>query len=421
MCKNKVMFIGAKGEVVMIRDKTLQGVKFPRKTFWNVEYFKSNDLYFWMEAIEAIHSNGRATVSGRGEMILLSSYSYLGLINHPKINNAAKLAIEKYGTATNGVRFLAGTIPLHDQLESKIAEFKKAESAITFSSGYTANLSAISSLLRRGDTVIGDKLNHASITEGCYLSQATYVRFQHNDMPDLEKCLKGTNPNGLKLVVVDAVFSMDGDIINLPEVSTLCRKYNAYLMVDEAHSIGVLGQTGHGIEEHFGLPGDTVDVKMGTFSKAIPSVGGYVAGNKKLIRSLKHEGRSFIFSAAPTPPSVAAALAALEVIEEEPERIQKLLKDYTYFANKLRMYGFNLLNTQTPIIPIICGTNEKAVQLSRYCMDRKIFVHAIFPPVVPRHTSRLRVTITANNTIEDLDYCAETLKEGALVLGILSN
>jgi 8-amino-7-oxononanoate synthase len=269
-------------------------------------------------------------------MLMLGGYSYLGLNAHPAINEAARLAIDTYGTGTHGVRLLSGTLQLHRQLEAKVAAFKNTEAAAAFSSGYFANVSTIASLVGKNDTVICDKLDHASIIDGCLLSGAKFLRFRHNDMGHLEACLKKKANSGRKFVIVDAVFSMDGDIINLPEVSRLCQQYGTALMVDEAHSIGVLGSTGHGIEEHFGLPLDSVDIKMGTFSKAIPSVGGYIAGSKKLCDYLCHQARGFIYSGALPPPSAAAALVSLEIIEQEPSRVKKLHANTKFFSELLR-------------------------------------------------------------------------------------
>jgi glycine C-acetyltransferase len=363
--------------------------------------------------------NGHVMVENHGDMIMLGGYSYLGLIGHPKINAAAKAAVEEFGTGTYGVRLLAGSLTLHNKLETRIARFKQTDAAVTFSSGYVTNVATVSALLRRGDTVISDKLNHASIVDGCMLSMATHVRFRHNDMDHLERRLREANPDGRKLVVADAVFSMDGDIINLPAVHRLCRKYGAYLMIDEAHSLGVLGETGHGIEEHFGMPSDTIDIKMGTLSKTIPSAGGYVAGNHELINFLKHEGRAFIFSAALPPASAAAALAAFDVIEEEPERITKVQENFTRFAAKLRQAGFDLLFTETAVVPVICGSTEKAGTLARYCRDNGIFVQAVISPVVPEGLARLRACVSAAHTPEDIDYCANTIIEGGRKLGII--
>ncbi|MFW6067960.1 MAG: aminotransferase class I/II-fold pyridoxal phosphate-dependent enzyme [Chloroflexota bacterium] len=388
---------------------------------WDVDYYKEQNLYFYLEETEEILPHGRVRVAGHGEMIMLGSYSYLGLIGHPAIDRAAKEAVDQYGTGTHGVRLLAGTLKIHNELEERLAQFKRADGAITFSSGYVANLATISALLRRGDVVLCDKLNHASIVDGCLLSQAVFRRFRHNDMEHLEKRLRETQDADRVLVIVDAVFSMDGDVINLPEVSRLCEEYGAYLMVDEAHSIGVLGQTGHGIEEHFGLPDDAVDIKMGTLSKTIPSAGGYVAGNHELIKFLKHEARGFVFSAALPPASAAAACAALDVIESEPERVENLQRNYNHFRSALQAAGFDLLNTETAILPVMCYDIERAVTLGRYCQERGIFVQAVIAPVVPDGQSRLRATVSASHRIEDLDYCVETLVAGAREIGGILN
>jgi glycine C-acetyltransferase len=238
-------------------------------------------------------------------------------------------------------------------------------------------------------------------------------------MEHLEQLLVQANPGVNKMVVVDAVFSMDGDIVNLPEVSQLCRRYGAILMVDEAHSLGVIGRTGHGIEEHFDLPSDAVDVKMGTLSKAIPSVGGYIAGSAKLIELLKHQARGFIFSAALPPAQTAAALAAFDVIEEEPQRIGLLQRNMSYFKNHLHKMGFNTLNTETAIIPIICGEEEKAWIMAKYCQDKGLFIQGIPYPVVPRGMARLRCIITACHTLDDLNYCLEVIEQAGKLKGVL--
>ena len=251
------------------------------------------------------------------------------------------------------------------------------------------------------------------------LSFAKFVRFRHNDMDHLERRLREANPNGRVLVVADAVFSMDGDIINLPDMARLCQQYGAYLMIDEAHSVGVIGKTGHGIEEHFDLPPETVDIKMGTLSKTIPSAGGYIAGNADLINFLKHEARAFIYSAAVPPPSAAAAKAAFDVIEEEPWRVEKIQTNYKRFADKLREAGYNLLYTETAIVPVVCGSTPNGAALAKYCQDHDIFVQAIVSPVVPEGLARLRACISAAHTIEDIDYCADVIIEGGRKLGII--
>lgn len=404
----------------MLGEATMNGVALTPEMLWNIDYYKAAGLYFYLEATEELLPNGRVYVANHGEMIMLGGYSYLGLIGHPKINAAAKAAIDKYGTGTYGVRLLAGTLSLHNELEARIAKFKRTETAMTMSSGYVTNLSTIASLLRRGDTVICDKLNHASIVDGCLLSQAKFVRFRHNDMDHLERRLMEADPNVRKLVVADAVFSMDGDIINLPEMVRLCRKYGAYLMIDEAHSIGVIGATGHGIEEHFDMPPDCIDIKMGTLSKTIPSAGGYIAGKAELINFLKHEARAFIFSAALPPASAAAALAAFDVIEEEPEHIERLQRNYKHFTNRLREGGYDLLYTETAIVPVVCGSTERAARLAHYCQERGIFVQAIVAPVVPEGSARLRACVSAAHTLEDINYCADVIIEGGHALGLLA-
>jgi len=270
-----------------------------------IQAARDHDHYFYNQPVEEVLGGSQVIVHGR-KMGMYASYSYLGLIGHPRINAAAKAAVDEYGTGTHGVRSLAGTLTLHRELEETIADFKHAEDAVTFTSGYVTNLTVISTLMGRGDYVLSDKLNHASIVDGCMMSGAEFRRFKHNDMQDLEKRLGQVPEGATRLVIADAVFSMDGDVIDLPRMVELCRKYGAYLMMDEAHSLGVLGKTGRGIEEHFDL-WDSVDIKMGTLSKTIPSVGGYVAGKKDLIDFLRHGSRAYIFSAALPPAQAAAA------------------------------------------------------------------------------------------------------------------
>jgi glycine C-acetyltransferase len=349
---------------------------------------------------------------------MFASYSYLNLLRHPKIDAAARDALLRHGTGTHGVRVLAGTLPLHEELEQAVARFKGAEAAIAYSSGYMANLATVSALVGRNEVVICDKYNHASIVDGCLLSCAKFMRFRHNDMADLERRLKQADPNAGRLVVVDAVFSMDGDIINLPEVSRLCREHGVLLMVDEAHSLGVLGETGRGIEEHFGLE-DVVDLKMGTFSKAIPSVGGYVAGSKELITYLKHIARGFIFSAALPPAQVAAAKASLEVIEQEPERVRKLQHNVDLFLGGLRARGFNTLNSETPIVPIICGEDEQAYRMTKLCQEEGIFVLPVVPPAVPAGLARLRANVMTAHSKEDIAYALDVFERAGREVGVI--
>jgi 8-amino-7-oxononanoate synthase len=382
-----------------------------------VEQAYEEDVYFYGETIEAYLSSNRVQVAGYGDMLMLGGYSYLGLIGHPAIDAAAHRALDEFGTGTHGVRMLAGTLSIHRELEARVARFKGTEAAATFSSGFFANVSTIATLVGRSDTVICDKLDHASIVDGCLLSGAKFVRFAHNNMAHLERCLRNPTYPGKKLVIVDAVYSMDGDIANLPEISRLCREFGATLMVDEAHSIGVLGATGHGIEEHFGLPDDAVDIKMGTFSKAIPSVGGYIASTQAVCDYLAHTARGFVFSGALPPASAAAAMAALDVIESEPERVAKLHENAAYFAAGLREAGFSFRDSTTAIFPIMCWDEWLAGRLARSCHRRGVFVQAIPPPVVPKGQARLRAAVSATHTREELDYCLEVLREGAEEVG----
>ncbi|WP_423129225.1 aminotransferase class I/II-fold pyridoxal phosphate-dependent enzyme [Gaoshiqia sp. Z1-71] len=388
------------------------------ETIWPIAWGKEQGLYFYLEAIEELRG-GRVLVKDRGEMIMLSSYSYLGLLGHPTIEAAAVQAVQRYGTGAHGVRLLAGTLPLHEELETKIAQFKKTEAAVVYSSGYLANLSAISAVVSRDDLVFCDKLDHVSIRDGCQLSGAGCIRFRHNEMAHLEDCLRKADPKKKKLVVVDAVFSMDGDIANLPEISRLCRQYGALLMVDEAHSLGVLGADGRGIDEYFGLAPDTIDVKMGTLSKTIPAMGGYIAGCSELINLLKHNSRGFIFSAALAPPLAAAALASFDLILREPGRICRLQANMRHFRDRLREKGFNLLNTETPIMPVICGDDQKAWRMAKYCQDEGLFVHGIPSPVVPRGRARLRAIVTAAHTDADIGYCLEVIEKAGRLAGII--
>ena len=378
---------------------------------------RGKDLYFYNQPVEEIRGGSRVIVKGH-VMGMYASYSYLGLIGHPRSNAAAKAAVDKFGTGTNGVRLLAGTLTIHTELEETIAAFKHAEAAITYSSGYVTNLTVISSLMGRGDYVISDKLNHASIVDGCLMSGAEFRRFKHNDMVELERRLQQAPAAAAKLVVADAVFSMDGDVLDLPKTVELCNKYKAWLMIDEAHSVGVLGKTGRGIEEHFGL-GDVVDIKMGTLSKTIPSVGGYVAGKTELIRYLSHASRAFIFSAALPPAQAAAANEAFKVILDEPWRIEKVNANSRQFIAGLKAAGFNTMLTTTAIVPVWCGTDERAYQLPQSCQHKDLFVLPVVSPAVPEGQARLRATVTAAHEPGEIDRALGVITEAGREIGII--
>ena len=381
-----------------------------------VNKMKEEKRYFYLRSIDGA-SGARVTIDGR-EMLMFASYNYLGLITHPKIKKAAIEAIEKYGTGAAGVRLLAGTTKIHEKLEETIAKFKGAEDAVTYSSGYVTNIAAISTLYGRGDLIIIDKLDHASIIDGCILSGANHRTYLHNNMESLEKILAKSGNYTNKLIVVDAVYSMDGDVSNLPEISHLAKKYNAKVMVDEAHSIGVLGKTGHGIEEHFGLKG-AVDIHMGTLSKTIPSIGGYLAGNKDLISYLKHNSRPFVFSASLPPVAAATAIACFEVIESEPERIVNLQKNIKQFRDGLNSMGYDTMGSTTSIVPILIGGEEDTLKLCQIVNDEGIFICPILFPAIPKGTNRLRAHVLTTHTSQDIDKALDIFKKAGEKLGLI--
>jgi 8-amino-7-oxononanoate synthase len=382
-----------------------------------VSMAKDKDLYFYNQPVEEILPGMKVRVRGR-EMGMYASYSYLGLVNHPRINEAARKAVDQFGTGTHGVRSLAGTLTIHTELEETIANFKHAEAAVTYSSGYATNLSVVSTLMGRGDYVFSDKLNHASIVDGCLMSGAEFRRFRHNDMEHLEGLLKNAPADVAKLVIADSVFSMDGDIIDLPNVLELCRKYKAWLMIDEAHSIGVLGEKGTGIEEHFGL-GDVIDIKMGTLSKTIPSVGGYIAARKEIISYLRHASRAYIFSAALPPAQAAAANESFKVILDEPWRVERLNQNTKQFIGGLKSMGFDTMLTETAIVPVLCGDDETAFQMTREAQHNDVFVLPVVSPAVPEGLARLRATVTAAHDPSEIERAMDVIGEAGKKLGVI--
>ena len=382
-----------------------------------VSGLKENGLYFYNQAIEEMLGDSKVRVRGR-VMGMYASYSYLGLVGHPRINEAAKRAIDKFGAGTNGVRSLAGTLTIHDELEETIAHFKHSEAAITYSSGYATNLTVISTLMGRGDYLFSDKLNHASIVDGCLMSGAEFRRFRHNDMTHLEGLLRNAPPDVAKLVIADSVFSMDGDIIDLPKMLELCQQYNAWLMIDEAHSLGVLGERGTGIEEYFGL-GDVIDIKMGTLSKTIPSVGGYVAAKNEIITYLRHASRAYIFSAALPPAQAAAANEAFKVILDEPWRVERLNQNTKQFIGGLKSMGFDTMLTETAIVPVLCGDDDTAFAMTREAQLNDVFVLPVVSPAVPEGLARLRATVTAAHEPSEIERAMDVIGEAGKKLGII--
>ncbi len=382
-----------------------------------LEMLKANDLYFYNQPVEEMLPGAKVRVRGR-EMGMYASYSYLGLVGHPRINEAAKRAVDKFGTGTNGVRTLAGTLTIHTELEETIANFKHTEAAITYTSGYATNLSVISTMMGRGDYVFSDKINHASIVDGCLMSGAEFRRFRHNDMEHLEGLLKNAPTDVAKLVIADSVFSMDGDIIDLPKTIELCKKYNAWLMIDEAHSVGVLGKTGRGIEEYFGID-DGIDIKMGTLSKTIPSVGGYVAAKQEIVNYLRHASRAYIFSAALPPAQAAAANEAFKVILDEPERIEKLNLNTKQFIGGLKAMGFDTMLTETAIVPVLCVDDNTAFAMTREAQHNDVFVLPVVSPAVPEGLARLRATVTAAHDPSEIERAMDVIGEAGKKLGLI--
>ncbi len=382
-----------------------------------IHYLKTNDLYFYNQPIEEMMGGAKVRVHGR-EMGMYASYSYLGLVGHPRINEAAKKAVDKFGTGTNGVRTLAGTLTIHNELEETIANFKHEEAAITYTSGYATNLTVISTLMGRGDYVFSDKINHASIVDGCLMSGAEFRRFRHNDMEHLEGLLKNAPSDVAKMVVADSVFSMDGDIIDLPKMAELCKKYNAWLMIDEAHSVGVLGEKGTGIEEYYNMYGQ-IDIKMGTLSKTIPSVGGYVAAKEEIITYLRHASRAYIFSAALPPAQAAAANEAFKVILDEPWRIERLNENTKQFIGGLKSMGFDTMLTETAIVPVLCGQDGVAFEMTREAQHQDVFVLPVVSPAVQEGQARLRATVTAAHEPSDIEHAMEIIGEAGKKLGII--
>ncbi len=356
------------------------------------------------------------TVDGH-RLIMIGSNNYLGLTTHPKVRQAAIEATKRYGTSCTGSRFLNGTLELHLELERRLAEYVGTEAALVFSTGYQTNVGTISALVGRGDFVVTDKDDHASIVDGCRLAFGETRRFNHSDMEHLERVLAGLPDEAGRLVVVDGVFSMGGDIAPLPEIVALCQKYSARLMVDDAHAIGVLGG-GRGTAAHFGLT-DQVDLTMGTFSKSFASLGGFIAGAEDVVHYIQHYARSIIFSASIPPANAAAALAALEVMQEEPERIERVNQIGERMRNEYRRLGFNVGNSATPIVPIIIGDNMRTFIAWKMLYEAGVYTNPVIPPAVPPELSLLRTSYMATHTDEQLDRVLETFERVGKALGLI--
>ena len=365
---------------------------------------KAEGIYPYYRLVESAQDT-EVVVDGR-RMLMLGSNSYLELTTHPKVKASAIDAIRRYGTGCAGSRFLNGTLPLHLELERRLAMLVGKPAALVFSTGYQANTGTLSCLVHRKEYVLSDKFNHACIVDGALLSAGTMVRYNHNDMQDLERHLARLPPTAGKLIVSDGVFSMEGDICVLPEITRLAEKYGAQVMLDDAHSIGVLGPGGAGTAAHFGLTAQ-VDLIMGTFSKSLAAIGGFIASSERVINYLKHHSRPFIFSASAPPASVAAALAALDVMRDEPERIERLWDNARFMKQGLHELGFDTGASQTPIIPIVVGEPRECFQMWRWLHDEGIFVNPVVPPAVPPRRAMLRISVTAGHTRTQLSLALD--------------
>jgi 8-amino-7-oxononanoate synthase len=374
------------------------------------------EMYPYFTPIQQIIGN-KARVDDK-EMIMVGSNNYLGLIDHPRVMKAAHEAIERYGVATCGSRFLNGTLDIHVELERRLAEFMKKEAALAFSTGFQTNLGIISTIARKGESIITDRMVHASIIDACRLSFGSIHKFKHNDMDDLERVLSSLRKDNGKLIIVDGVFSMEGDLANLPDIVKLAKKYSARIMVDDAHGIGVMGKNGRGTAEHFGVEED-IDIVMGTFSKSFASLGGFVAGEKKVISYIKHFARSLIFSASITPASVATVLATLDVIETEPERRERLWEITHKMKSGFEEMGYNTGDTETPIIPVIIGEDESAFMLWKFLREEGIFTNPVIYPAVLKGQSLIRTSYSATHTDEELDTVLASFKKCGQILGII--
>jgi 7-keto-8-aminopelargonate synthetase and related enzymes len=378
--------------------------------------FMKLGVYPYFRKIES-DQDTEVQIDGK-KVLMFGSNSYLGLTNHPKVKEAAIKAVEKYGTGCAGSRFLNGTLDLHLDLEKRLADFVGKEEAIIYSTGFQVNLGVVSCLTGREDYILWDELDHASIIEGHRLSFSTKLKYKHNDMESLEKQLKKCEPDKVKLIVTDGVFSMEGDVAKLPEIIALAKKYNATVMVDEAHGIGVLGKQGRGTCEHFGVTKD-VDLIMATFSKSFASIGGFIAADKEIINYLRHHSRSYIFSASNTPAATAAADAALDIMLSEPERIDRLWELTNYALDGFRNMGCEIGHTSTPIIPLYVRDNEKTFMIVKDLFDAGIFVNPVVSPAVAPEDTLIRFSLMATHTKEQLDRAMEAIQEVFIKYGII--
>lgn len=384
--------------------------------FTDADRVRRAGIYSYFRVVESAQ-DPEVTIGGR-RLLMLGSNNYLGLTNDPRVKEAAVDAIRKYGSGCAGSRFLNGTLDLHVRLEERLAEFMRKEAAIVFATGFQVNLGAISCLVGKGDTVYLDKQDHACIIDGARLSFGEISKFRHNNVDDLRRQMKNDVDARGRFIVVDGVFSMEGDVAPLPELVEAAREFDAGLMVDDAHGIGVLGPTGRGTLEHFGLE-DEVDLVMGTFSKSMASVGGFIAGDAVVIDFIKHRARSMIFSAAPPPASVAAALATVDIMEREPERRERLWANTRFFAEGLRSLGFDTADSTTPIVPVVVGEDLAAMRMVARLHEEGVFVNCVISPATPPGRALIRTSLMATHTRDQLSRALDVLGRVGREVGVL--
>lgn len=378
--------------------------------FKDATAIKEKGLYPYFRAIES-GQDTEVIINGK-KVLMFGSNSYLGLTNHPKIKEASKAAIDKYGTGCAGSRFLNGTLDIHIELERRLAAYVGKESAVLFSTGFQVNLGVISCLLDRNDYLILDEYDHASIIDGSRLSFSRSIKYAHNDMEDLRKKLSRLPEDAAKLIVADGIFSMEGDLVNLPEIVKIAEEFGANIMMDDAHSLGVIGLNGAGTASHFGLT-DQVDLIMGTFSKSLASLGGFIAGSEETIEFVKHRARSLMFSASMPPAAVASVIAALDIIESEPERIDQLWANTNYAKKLLVDAGFDIGHTDSPIIPIYIRDNDKTFLITNILSNNGIFVNPVVSPAVPSDASLLRFSLMATHTFSQIEEAVTKIAAAA--------
>ncbi|HTL07659.1 MAG TPA: pyridoxal phosphate-dependent aminotransferase family protein [Chitinophagaceae bacterium] len=381
----------------------------------DVAEVKAKNLYPYFRVIES-GQDTEVKMNGK-RMLMFGSNSYLGLTSHPSIKEAAKKAIDKYGSGCAGSRFLNGTLDIHIELEDRLAKFTGKEAAVTFSTGFQVNLGVLSSIVGRNDYLLLDEYDHASIIDGSRLSFAKVIKYRHNNMADLEQKLANLPDTSVKLIAVDGIFSMEGDIVNLPQIVELSDKYGANIMVDDAHSLGVIGERGAGAASHFGLT-DSVDLIMGTFSKSLASLGGFISGDAATIDYLKHNARALIFSASITPASAASALAALNIIEHEPHHMTNLWNNTRYAKKLLEENGFDLGATESPILPIYIRDNAKTFMMTKHLEQNGVFVNPVVSPAVPSDASLIRFSLMATHSFSQIEEAVDKLVNAAQLAGV---